>query len=296
MSPPGPDISIVGHTTHDRYDGELVAGGCAFFGAYVYRSLGADVRLLTGVGEDFDCDEALNGLDARVHRSGRTTTFRNIYPDGEPRRQVIDALAPAIEPSWYAPSILSGTDVLHLAPVLTEIDLEQWTRRREPEWCAIGVQGWIKEPDDGSDDSGPRQVVQRPWRPATDTLERVDIACLSDEDLRDQGDLLDRLVGHVSFVTVTHGGDGATLYVEGDKRADVGVYPDTEPVDPTGAGDCFAAGFIHGLTRRRWPPVEAVRLGAACASVVIEGRGSEPLGRMGDAPQRLESIPVTTYD
>lgn len=295
MTQPGADINIVGHTTHDLYDGEYVAGGCAFFGAQVYRALGADVRLLTAVGEDFECGGALDELEAEIRRGGRTTTFRNIYPEEGPRRQVIQNLAPRMDPEWFDTDSLSAASVLHLAPVLTEIELDPWTRSCEPEWFAIGVQGWIKGPAD-ADDSGRRPIVQKPWQPAAEALSRVDIACLSDEDLREQGDLLNRLVDHVSYVTVTHGSDGATLYVDGSRRAEIGVYPGVEPSDPTGAGDCFAAGFILGLTHRGWAPSKAARLGAACASVIIEGRGSEPLAWMDRADPRTSSIPVTRYD
>jgi sugar/nucleoside kinase (ribokinase family) len=295
VNQPGADINIVGHTTHDLYDSEYVAGGCAFFGAHVYRALGADVRLLTVVGEDFECGSALDELDAEIHRAGRTTTFRNIYPEEGPRRQVIQDLAPMMDPQWYDEKTLSEASVLHLAPVLTEIELDRWTQSCKPDWCAIGVQGWIKRPAE-ADDSGRRPIVQKPWQPPIEALRRVDIACLSDEDLREQGDLLDRLVDHVSYVTVTHGADGATLYVDGTRRADIGVYPGVEPSDPTGAGDCFAAGFILALTQRGWAPAKAATLGAACASVVIEGRGSEPLAHVSRADQRISSIPVTRYD
>ncbi len=75
-------VVIAGHVTHDRYGEDLVAGGCAFYGAHVHAGLGAHVRLVAGVGEDFACDHALTGIERRVRRAGQTTRFTNRYPAG----------------------------------------------------------------------------------------------------------------------------------------------------------------------------------------------------------------------
>ena len=50
-------------------------------------------------------------------------------------------------------------------------------------------------------------------------------------------------------VVLKRGSRGATVY-SGDARVDVPAYPVKE-VDPTGAGDCFDAGFICGLLEGR---------------------------------------------
>jgi sugar/nucleoside kinase (ribokinase family) len=70
----------------------------------------------------------------------------------------------------------------------------------------------------------------------------------------------------------------------------VGIYPARE-VDPTGAGDVFAAAFLTGMARGL-DPVEAARLGAAAASIAVEGRATESLGRLADAPGRAVHVPV----
>lgn len=48
--------------------------------------------------------------------------------------------------------------------------------------------------------------------------------------------------------------------------------PRIQPVDPTGAGDNFNAGFLHGWLHRR-PMEEALRLGVACGSFSTRGIG-----------------------
>jgi sugar/nucleoside kinase (ribokinase family) len=39
-------------------------------------------------------------------------------------------------------------------------------------------------------------------------------------------------------------------------------------------------------------PVAAARLGAAVASIVVEGRGGEALARLGEAPERAKRVPL----
>jgi sugar/nucleoside kinase (ribokinase family) len=61
--------------------------------------------------------------------------------------------------------------------------------------------------------------------------------------------------------------------------------PEIEPVDPTGAGDCFNAGFLHAWLRGR-PLVDALRLGVACGSFstqALGGTGAQPTQEQAEA-------------
>ena len=55
----------------------------------------------------------------------------------------------------------------------------------------------------------------------------------------------------------------------------VDAYPVDRVVDTTGAGDLFAAGYLHGLTRDR-DPEHCARLGALAAAEVITHMGPRP--------------------
>ncbi|MFC1654754.1 carbohydrate kinase family protein, partial [Myxococcota bacterium] len=118
-------------------------------------------------------------------------------------------------------------------------------------------------------------------------LQGVDVACLSDEDLLGQGDLLQRLCSAVPIVALTHERKGCDI-IENTGRTWVGIHP-AEETDPTGAGDTFAAGLLFGLAQGR-SPQEAARLGAACASIIIEGVAGENFSRMEDAFARADQI------
>lgn len=51
------------------------------------------------------------------------------------------------------------------------------------------------------------------------------------------------------------------------------AYPVENPVDTTGAGDCFAAGFLWALSNG-WEPVECCRFACATASCTVESFGA----------------------
>jgi sugar/nucleoside kinase (ribokinase family) len=115
------------------------------------------------------------------------------------------------------------------------------------------------------------------------------VAVLGEDDVRGQGDLVARLADVVPVVAFTQGRLGCEVIVRGRTRR-VGVHPAVE-IDPTGAGDVFAAGFLMGLARGA-EPVEAARLGAAAASFVVEGLGGAELPRVEGAWTRAARVPV----
>ena len=288
---------IAGHTTHDRYETRFVAGGCAFYGARTHHYLTKEFaphrptpHLLTLVGEDFQCQEALQGLDFELLQLGVTTVFSNLYPSDGPRQQLVEALAGPVDPDSLSRPI-ETFDLIHLAPVLGEVDLQGWVRKKSSSaFLAINVQGWIKAPESqGSDSSPPKRVVQVPWEVTLRELHGVDLACLSDEDLIGQGDLLERLRSTVPFVAHTHGEEGATIYTP-QGSFQVGIFK-TEAIDPTGAGDVFAATLAHFLLTSS-SPEEAARYASAASSIVVEGQGPSALGRLKELKDRAGKIPI----
>jgi len=280
MTVAGPIVLVVGHVTHDRYGPELVAGGSAYYGALTHRGLGADVRLATAVGDDFACDPALAGLACHARRAGTTTSFANDYR-GDRRVQRTEGQAPAIRAADLPPG-WRRCDLLHLAPVMGEVDLGAWIGAVDARLVGIAIQGWIKR-------AAGRAVVPSPWAIDAAALAGVNAACLGEEDLRDQGDLLDRLVAAIPIVALTRGRAGCDVIVRG-RTTRVGIHPARE-LDPTGAGDAFAAGFLLSLARGR-PAIEAAQVGAAAASIVVEGRAGDALPRVPQAWRRAPHVPT----
>jgi len=82
------------------------------------------------------------------------------------------------------------------------------------------------------------------------------------------------LGGKVPTVVVTRSEKGAHA-LAGGEHAEVPAEPVARVVDTTGAGDLFAAGFLHGFTRAR-PLAECLKLGAICAAEIISHYGARP--------------------
>jgi len=274
-----------GHVTHDLFGERLVPGGCAYYAAQTWRALGTRSRLVTVVGDDYACDDAFTGLETQANRTGKTTVFVNHYPDSGPRVQFVEALAPPVLPDRL-PQDWRNPDVLFLGPVLNEVDIPAWKRATSSRLLAVGVQGFIRDTS-AADEQGKAKVIPRRWSPSREDLQGVDVVCLSDEDLIGQGDLFGLLCDCVPIVALTHERKGCDI-IESGRKTWVGIHPARE-VDPTGAGDTFAAGLLFGLAQGR-SPQEAARLGAACASIIIEGKAGEGLERMAEALERAKSI------
>ncbi len=73
---------------------------------------------------------------------------------------------------------------------------------------------------------------------------------------------------------VTRSEKGA-LSVSGDELVTVPAFPVAQVVDTTGAGDLFAAGYLHGFSRG-FTPEESLKLGALAAAEIISHIGARP--------------------
>jgi sugar/nucleoside kinase (ribokinase family) len=72
------------------------------------------------------------------------------------------------------------------------------------------------------------------------------------------------------LIVVKQGRRGCAIY-DGAQRLDVSAFV-VDEVDPTGAGDCFDAGFLCGLLEGG-PPIEAARLAAAAGALAATAMG-----------------------
>jgi fructokinase len=83
--------------------------------------------------------------------------------------------------------------------------------------------------------------------------------------------------GRVSVAALTCGAKGSVL-VSGSEVYPVDPFP-VPVLDTTGAGDMYAAGFLHGLAQG-WDLPACGRLGSAAAAKIITQTGARPSGRL----------------
>jgi sugar/nucleoside kinase (ribokinase family) len=216
-----------------------------------------------------------------------TTTFANTYELGF-RTQYLHARADTLSPhdlplSWHdAPIVLFG-------PLAQEIPISliECFQRRTGVILAATPQGWLRQWDKHG------RVRPTPWENAEQVLPLLDVLVLSHDDLlpfaqgdRAQADaLLMEWSHHVPLLVATGGRRGATLFQYGATQ-DFPAYSARE-VDPTGAGDVFAAAFLVHLARQHTPQ-EAVNFANCAASFSIEHPGLHGIPSQAMVETRLQ--------
>ncbi len=118
--------------------------------------------------------------------------------------------------------------------------------------------------------------------------ERVDILFANEEEavsltgaagLREAAEAV---AGLVETAALTRSAEGS-LIVSGSERQEVPAARVAALVDTTGAGDLYAAGFLHAYTRLR-PLAECAWLGSLAAGRIIEQMGARASGSLANLP------------
>ena len=87
------------------------------------------------------------------------------------------------------------------------------------------------------------------------------------------GQTLEALARRVKALVVTLGANGSTVHAEG-KRYDIPSVKADALVDPTGCGDAYRAGLLHGMANG-WDWPSSGRLGALMGAIKIAHRGAQ---------------------
>ena len=263
-------------TWDKRPEGD-VAGGSVTYATLTAQKLGWDAAALTACGPEFDMAQELPGIPTFVQPSPATTRFVNLYGTDGVRHQVLSSRADAVHvgplpDEWRRP------EVLMLAPVAGEIE-GGLAPAFEAEAVGAVAQGWVRE-------VAPDGVVSpREWRDPGAALAGVHVLFVSQHDLP-QGGLQPRdFLTWVPLVAVTRGWRGALLLTR-DATHDVPGLPRPE-VDPTGAGDVFAASFLVRY-HETGDALESAVFANCAASCAVEGVGVSSLGDRAEVARRME--------
>jgi 1D-myo-inositol 3-kinase len=258
---PAPDFLAIGHATLDRFGGVVRPGGAALYAAVTAHRLGLTAAALVSHGPDFPLDAVPPQIEVVSVEAAGTTTFEHRWDDAGRRLRAVPGgrpLGPADVPEdWREAGLVL------LAPVLQEVD-PSLAEFFGDSTVAVAAQGWLRDLDRAGD------VVARAWQPPPALLGRIQALFLSAEDVRGQEVEMLEWLQRLPLAAVTAGASGALLYVNSE-RYEVRPRP-TREVDPTGAGDVFAAAFLIHY-HREGDPWAAAALAACAASLSVEGEG-----------------------
>jgi len=252
-----------------RPDGESLVtaqyssgGGSAANVAVALAGLDVEAGVIGSVGDDQNGTLVRRELaDAGVDRGGLTTVsdaatsvkYLLIADDGEVAVLGNDGVNEAIGPEDVDPERVRRADHLHLTSQHPE------TAARLAE---VAVDAGVRV----SFDPGRRL----PDRDFSRTFELADLVFCNDREAAAVAELAESLAAECTVV-VTRGADGAAALDADEtwRHAGFGV----DPVDTSGAGDAFAAGFLaarlDGADRER-----ALAVGNACGALAAERTGA----------------------
>jgi sugar/nucleoside kinase (ribokinase family) len=272
-----PRLLAVGHVTWDLTPGGPVLGGSVSYAALCAQRLGWEAAVLTAAGADFEGSRELPSVTVFCQPGPATTRFRNTYDaDGQRLQHLLaraeDIVLDPLPDAWREP------DVLLIGPVAGEV-----SSAVAPAFSATTVgaiaQGWLRasDPEDG-------RVRSREWCDPRRDLLGVHVLFVSENDLPGSEDWARQRLSHVPLVALTRGWRGLTLFTRAE-AVEVPSLP-TPEVDPTGAGDVFAAAFLVRY-HETGHPLEAAAFAACAASCVVEGPGTTSLGDRHEIDRRL---------
>lgn len=279
-----PELVLVGNLLVDDlvYDDGTTRmgqpGGALLHAAIAATAFGAKVGCVSIVGSDYPA-HALAALEARgvslegVSRlEGPGVRVWLLYEAGARRmipwlgRPTHADVSPL--PESY-PKAYEGAKGVHVAPM-------PWARQAAFV-AAVGRGGQqvSLDPCEPLDDAGLDRVRS--------ALAHVDVLFVSDDEVAfvdPAGALPSLATGRTKCVLHRRGREGGVVYQSDGTRTTWSAFPTSE-VDPTGAGDVFAAAFmaawVGGASLR-----DAVARGAAAASVAVEGVGASALLGVGE--------------
>jgi len=265
------DYLLIGHLSCDRTPTGFRLGGSVAYAALTARALGLRPGIVTAWGGEIPLDD-LEGIPLRLVPTEHSTAFENIEtPTG--RRQFLHSRATLL--SWeHIPPAWRHAPLVHLAPIADEVPPTLAQRFPHALVCAT-PQGWMRRWDaDG-------RVSQAPWVDARQALPHLNAVTLSREALG--GAAEPPWAQEAQILVITAGSDPVTVCQGTEKRWF--MPPTNEVVDPTGAGDIFAAAFFVALYRGH-SPWRAAEFANQFASRSITRRGL-------DGVPRLEEITTT---
>lgn len=245
-------------------DGSRVIGGTVSYAAPTARAFGLSVGIVTSAAPHEPLLDMLRPF-AHVHalESAATTTYSNLY-DGNHRTQYVrgvagDIRAGDVPPAW------GDAPLVHLAPIAAEAYhaaiFDAFPRAK----IMVTPQGWMRRwADDGR--------VSHHMLHDPDIIGRASLVVLSEEDIEHSHQSEMWFAAHVPRLVVTRAEQGGAYYLDGQQYTYKAVA--VTPVDPTGAGDVFAASLLCA-----WHRVgdfhRAVRIAARLAADSVLRRGMD---------------------
>lgn len=273
-----PDYLIIGHILKDNAPGGAMLGGTASYAGLTADKLGQYTAVLTSYGPDIPSLAPLNNIKIKAVPAPQSTIFENVYKDGVRYQKWLTCGAHLS--TDQIPKEWRNTPIVHLAPMAQEISPDMCGYFRNNLVC-VTMQGWLRGQDEQYN------VIYQPHPDLEKWLPYIDILVLSLADVQSDRDTLDHFLNTVQLGVETLGPEGCRVYHRGT-TTHIPVQP-VEELDPTGAGDIFAAAFFIRYQQTR-DIIEAAQFANACASLSVKEIGMESVPSLAEVEKQMETL------
>ena len=282
-------------TTPTLTTGGRVLSGCSTNGCLALARLGHKTALVGTIGDDyynrFEDDLQRYGVESYVERAAETGGFRLVYDSRGDR--TLDLLGIAAQIS-KVPAICTQADAIIIGPILQEtpVALIEQLGATINAPLFLDPQGLMRR-------VGPNGRIEHYCDAAISSLaplchdikaNEVEARVLTGidprEDLVGAVRALKAFGPQIAIVTLAEAG---SIIDDGERHWRVPAYA-TLAHDPTGAGDTYMAGFIHGYLQHPDDLFYAGCIGSATASIWIEHTGPDAPIALDEVMRRAETL------
>jgi sugar/nucleoside kinase (ribokinase family) len=227
-----PDYLIVGHITQDKHEAGYRLGGSVVYSGVLAHRMGLNVAVYTSGAAHLTLD-FLDGMQIIDQPSPVTTKFINSYTPSGRTQQLIER-AEELDCSQI-PDNWKQAEIIHLAPVAREVPI---TAQQEfpAGFLAYSLQGWLRDWNEEG------VIFPSSLPEGSELIGENAIGLLSIEDLGYDRSGLEELQRHFPTLVMTLGFRGVEIMKNGSST--IIPTPSTTEIDPTGAGDIFAAALV----------------------------------------------------
>jgi fructokinase len=269
-----PRILVWGELLWDRFPDGAQLGGAPTNVAWHLAMLGAEVALISRVGDDEPGRVARDKLAARgvdvsllqLDRERATGEVQVSVKAGEPKYRLVPDRAwerIAFDDAARAALIDARAIVFGSLAQRADAGFASWREMigaRPPtclRFCDVNLR--------------PGHLDQRAAHAA---LAVADVIKINDAELAALGGGADLRAGRAALLAITHGPHGATL-VTRDQTIEIAGVRARPGGDNVGCGDAWLAVFVHGLTQG-WPLARTGAIASRWAAEVASVRGATP--------------------
>ncbi|MDD2686604.1 MAG: carbohydrate kinase family protein [Gallionella sp.] len=243
-------------------------GGCAGNIAYNLNLIGGKPLIMATVGDDFA------PYAARLEKLGLSQAHIRAVPDSFTGQAFITTDLDDNQITAFHPGAMSFSeqnqvsDASNVTLGIVSPDGREGMLQHARQFHEAGIP-WVFDPGQGMPMFGGDELLR--------FVEQADYVTVNDYEaqmLQDKtGKKIEEMAKGVRAFIITRGGEGSTIYAGGNEIIIPCAKP-TEVLDPTGCGDAYRAGLLHGI-QQGWDWEITGRLASLLGTLKIASRGGQ---------------------